>query len=98
MGGFLVQPGAIAARAGPVERSSAQIGDLAAAVRGVDVGDLPPKTGAALESALAAWPASLRRLATALQKTSSALRSAEGAYGATDAGIGRAAGDTDGRP
>jgi uncharacterized protein YukE len=92
MSGFLVQPGAPAARAGAVERASGQIGDVVAAVRGVAGGDLPPKTGAALESALARWPGSLRRLATALDRTAAALRQADSAYAATDAAAGRAAG------
>ena len=68
-------------------------------IGGVDTGGMPPRTGAALESALAAWPGALRRLGAALDATAGALRSAEGTYGATDGGIATAAHGTgsDGR-
>jgi uncharacterized protein YukE len=92
MAGFGVQPGALAARAGKVDTSSAQVAAAAAAVRGVEAGEMPPRTAAALESALHGWPAALRRLAAALDRTAAALRSADSAYGATDHAVGRAAG------
>jgi hypothetical protein len=96
MSGFLVQPGAVTARAGAVDAASAQVADVAGAVGRVDVGGMPPRTGAALESALAAWPAAIRRLGRALDATADSLRAAEGAYGQTDAAVGRAA--SGGRP
>jgi len=91
MSGFLVQPGAVAARAGAVDTASAQVADVAGAVGRVDVGAMPPRTGAALASALAAWPAAIRRLGRALDATADSLRAAEGTYGQTDAAVGRAA-------
>jgi hypothetical protein len=97
MGGFLVQPGAIAARAGTVDTAAAHVAGVAGMIGGVDTGGMPPRTGAALESALAAWPGALRKLGTALDATAAALRSADGAYSATDGAISTAAGG-DGRP
>lgn len=100
MGGFLVQPGAIAARAGVVDAAAGQVAGLAGMIGGVDTGGMPPRTGAALESALGAWPGALRRLGTALDATAAALRSAEGHYAATDGGVADAAHGTGshGRP
>jgi len=101
VGGFQVEPGAIAARAGSVDAAASHVAGVAGMVGGVDTGGMPPRTAAALESALAAWPAALRRLGKALDSTSAALRSAEGQYGVTDGGIARAAhgtGGSDGRP
>jgi hypothetical protein len=100
MGGFLVQPGAIAARAGTVDTAAGEVAGVAGMIGGVDTGGMPPRTGAALESALAAWPAALRRLGKALDATAAALRSADGHYGATDGRISTAAHGTgsDGRP
>jgi hypothetical protein len=97
MGGFLVQPGAIAARAGTVDTAAADVAGVAGMIGGVDAGGMPPRTGAALESALAAWPGALRKLGKALDATAAALRSADGAYSATDGAISTAAGG-DGRP
>ncbi len=45
MGGFLVEPGAIAARAGTVDTAAGQIADVAAMIGGVDAGGMPPRTG-----------------------------------------------------
>ena len=91
MGGFLVQPGAIAARAGAVDAAAGHVAGLAGAIGGVDTGGMPPRTGAALESALSAWPGALRLLGTALDATAAALRSADGRYAATDGGVAGAA-------
>src|SRR6266540_1787823 len=60
------------------------LGDVAGSVGGIEVGDLPPKTGAALESALAAWPAAIRRLAASMHSTGDGLRGAVQTYGGTD--------------
>jgi hypothetical protein len=100
MGGFQVQPGAIAARAGTVDTAASRVAGVAGMIGGVDTGGMPPRTGAALESALAAWPGALRRLGTALDATAGALRSADGHYAATDGGIATAAHGTGahGRP
>lgn len=100
MGGFLVQPGAIGARAGTVDTAAGHVAGLAGMTGGVDTGGMPPRTGAALESALAAWPGALRRLGKALDATAAALRSAEGHYAATDGGVADAARGTGshGRP
>jgi hypothetical protein len=61
---------------------------------------MPPRTAAALESALSAWPGALRRLAKALDATAASLRSAEGHYATTDGGVADAAHGTGshGRP
>lgn len=91
MSSFLVEPGAIAARAGTVDTASGQITAVAGAVRGVDVGAMPPRTGAALESALAAWPGALRRLGRALDATADSFRSAESTYAGTDGSVRKAA-------
>ena len=91
MGGFQVQPGAIGARAGTVDTAAGHVAGLEGMIGGVDAGGMPPRTGAALESALAAWPGALRRLGKALDATSAALRSAEGHYAATDGGVADAA-------
>ena len=91
MSGFLIEPGAVAARAGAVDVASSRVAEVAGAVGGVDAGAMPPRTGAALESAMAAWPAAIRRLGRALDATADALRAAEGAYGDSDAAVSRAA-------
>lgn len=96
MSGYQVETGALAARAGTVDDVAGRVAAEAAGVRGVETGGLPPKTAAALESALAAWPAALRRLATALHATGTALRSGAHTYDAADAGVAHAA--TKGKP
>jgi len=96
MGGFQVEPGAIAARAGSVDAAAGRIAGLAGMIGRVDTGGMPPRTGAALESALSAWPGALRRLGKALDATAAALRSAEGHYASTDGGVADAAHGTGG--
>jgi uncharacterized protein YukE len=97
MAGYQVDTGALAARAGTVDGVAARVAHEAASVRGVEVGGLPPKTAAALESALAAWPAALRRLATALHATGSSLRASAHTYQTADDAVSNAAGEgTDG--
>jgi uncharacterized protein YukE len=91
MNGYRVETGALVARAGVLDSAAEQVGSAAGAVRGIGGGDLPPHTGAALEAALAAWPAALRRLAVALHGTGSALRASAGRYQDTDDGVTRAA-------
>ena len=100
MGGFQVEPGAIGARAGSVDAAAAHVAGLAGMVGRVDTGGMPPRTAAALESALSAWPAALRRLGKALDATAAALRSADGHYAATDGHVAGAAHGTGahGRP
>jgi hypothetical protein len=63
------------------------LADVAGSVGGIEVGDLPPKAKAALESALAAWPAALRRLAAGMHATGDGLRGAVQTYGGTDRNI-----------
>ena len=100
MSGFLVQPGAIGARASTVDTAAGHVADLAGTIGGVDTGGMPSRTGAALDSALATWPAALRRLGKALDATAAALRSADGHYATTDGGVADAAPGTGahGRP
>jgi hypothetical protein len=89
--GYRVETGALVARAGTVDAAAEQVGGAAAAVHGIGGGDLPPRTAAALDAALAAWPGALRRLAVALHGTGSALRAGAGAYSDTDDAAARAA-------
>lgn len=63
------------------------LADVAGAVGGIEAGDLPPKTKAALESALAAWPAAIRRLAAGMHATGDGLRGAVETYGGTDRNV-----------
>jgi hypothetical protein len=63
------------------------LGDVAGLVGGVEVGDAPPRTKAALESAMAAWPAAIRTLAASMHSTGDGLRGAVETYGGTDANI-----------
>jgi hypothetical protein len=80
VGGFLVQPGAIAARAGAMNAAADHVASLAGSIGGVDTGGMPraPTPG----SALSAWPGALRRLGTALDATAATLRGSRGAgYG-----------------
>jgi uncharacterized protein YukE len=91
MGGYQVDTGALVARAGTVDDVAARVAHEAASVRGVDAGDAPPKTAAALESALAAWPAALHRLAGALRATGSSLRASARTYQETDDAVSHAA-------
>ena len=86
-----VAAGALSAHAGHVDAVARAIGSAAGAVRGVGGGDLPPRTGAALRSALAAWPAGLHRLAAALHATAGTLRASGGVYGGVDEDIAGAA-------
>jgi hypothetical protein len=90
MGGYQVDTGALVARAGTVDEVAARVADEAASVRGVSVADVPPKTAAALESALAVWPAALHRLAGALRATGSSLRASARTYQQTDDAVGAA--------
>jgi uncharacterized protein YukE len=91
MGALQVEPGALVTRAGTVESIAAHVAAEAGAVRGLDVGDAPPRTAAALQSALAAWPAALRRLAAALHGTGATLRESAQVYEQTDGSAARAA-------
>lgn len=90
MGEYQVDTWALAARAGTVDGVADRVAHEAAGVRAVDTGGLPPKTAAALESALAAWPAALHRLAGALRATGSALRASAHTYQATDDAVSAA--------
>jgi uncharacterized protein YukE len=90
MSGYQVDTGALAARAGTVDGVADRVAGEAGAVRGVDTGGMPPKTAAALDSALAAWPGALRRLARALNATGSSLRASAHTYQAADDGVATA--------
>jgi uncharacterized protein YukE len=92
MAGYQVDTGALGARAGTVDDVAERVAHEAAGVRGVTVADLPPRTAAALESALAAWPAALRRLAGALRATGTSLRASAGTYQAADDAVSKATG------
>jgi hypothetical protein len=94
MGGYQVDTGALAARAGTVDDVAERVAHEAASVRAVDVADVPPKTAAALESALAAWPAALHRLAGALRATGTSLRASARTYDDTDDAVSQATGRT----
>jgi hypothetical protein len=87
-----VVAGALSAHAGQVDAVARAVGSAASAVGRVGGGDLPPRTGAALRSALAAWPAGLRRLAAALHATAGTLRASDGVYGGVDEDIAGTAG------
>ncbi len=93
MAGFTVVTGALSARASQVDAVATAVGSAAGAVRRVDGGDLPPRTGAALAAALDAWPGGLRRLAAALHATAGRLRAGGHAYDGTDTSVAGAAGD-----
>jgi uncharacterized protein YukE len=91
MSGYQVETGALVARAGTVDDAAGKVAAEASSVRGVETGGMPPKTAAALESSLAAWPGALRRLATALHATGNALRASARTYEAVDSDVAGAA-------
>jgi hypothetical protein len=94
MGGFSVEPGALTARAGAADTAARDVSALAGSVGEVATGGMPPRTGAALESALSAWPGALRKLGSALSATGSAFRTASSVYGSTEQAIRKAADGT----
>jgi hypothetical protein len=63
------------------------LAEVAGSVGGIEAGDIPPKTKAALESARAAWPAAIRRLAASMHATGDGLHGAVETYGGTDRNI-----------